>query len=237
MKGLLVRVGADQSVYGGSWNGPVDSHTRDFVYVPIPDDGPFHPGLATPYLLVASHLGGKWPSLPSYLAGRDMHLDPDFSWLTYGDQGQQRAVQINTKVGQGDLLVFYAGLRDIHPNQQLVYAIIGLFVIDQIVHASSVPAARWHENAHTRRSVPYSAVEIVVRAHAGVSGRLDRCIPIGDYREGAYRVWKDLLTTWGGLTVKNGYLQRSARLPEFCNAAQFYQWFCAQGIALKQLNN
>jgi hypothetical protein len=111
MKALLVRVGADQSEWGGHWNGPVDSTTHEFVYVSIPDDGPFHPGLATPYSALKAHLGGKWPSLPSHLAGREMHLDPDFSNLTYGDQGQ-RARQIQTKLGPGDLLVFYAGLRE-----------------------------------------------------------------------------------------------------------------------------
>lgn len=231
-----MRVGADQSQLGGYWNGPVDSSTGEFVYVPIPDNGPFHPGLATPYSLVALHLDGKWPSLPGHLAGGYMHLDPDFSWLTYGDQGQ-RAVQINTKVGQGDLLVFYAGLRDVHPNPQLVYAIIGLFVIDPPVPASSVPAARWQENAHTRRSVPYSPFEIVVRARPEISGRLDRCLPIGGYRNRAYRVWEDLLSAWGGLTVKDGYIQRSARLPEFCNAAQFYRWFLAQNVVLLPRNN
>jgi hypothetical protein len=119
----------------------------------------------------------------------------------------------------------------------LVYAIIGLFVIDHIVPASGVPASRWQENAHTRRSVPYSAGEIVVRARLGVSGRLDRCIPIGAYRDRAYRVWPHLLTAWEGLRVKDGYLQRSARLPEFTDADKFYDWFCAQKVALLPRNN
>ena len=129
MKGLLVRIAADQSEGGGFWNGPVDGSTGEYVYVPIPDDGPFHPGMATPYSTVAAHLGGRWPVLPPRLAGADMHLDPDFSHLTYGDQGQ-RAVQIKGKLVPGDFIVFYAGLRDIHSRTQLVYAIIGLLVID-----------------------------------------------------------------------------------------------------------
>jgi hypothetical protein len=83
----------------------------------------------------------------------------------------------------------------------------------------------------------YSAGDIVVRAVPGVSGRLDRCLPIGDYRNRAYRVRKHLLSARGGLTVKNGYIQRSARLPEFCNATQFYRWFLAQNVALLPRNN
>ena len=39
MKGLLVRVGADQSEGGGRWNGLVNSRTGEFVYVPIPETG------------------------------------------------------------------------------------------------------------------------------------------------------------------------------------------------------
>ena len=46
-----------------------------------------------------------------------------------------------------------------------------------------------------------------------------------------------LLTAWGGLGVRNGYLQRSARLPELVNAAQFYDWFKAQKVALLPRNN
>jgi hypothetical protein len=69
---------------------------------------------------------------------------------------------------------------------------------------------------------------MIVRARRGVSGRLKRCIPIGEYRDRAYRVRRDLLSAWGGLDVKNGYVQRSARLPEFRDAALFYRWFLAQ---------
>ena len=165
-----------------------------------------------------------------------MHLDPDFDHLTYGDGGE-RAKQIRTKVGRGDLLVFYAGMRDVQPPAGLVYALIGLYVVEDIVSALTVPVPRRHENAHTRRILAAGAGDIVVRARRKVSGRLERCIPIGSYRARAYRVWPKLLAAWGGLSVKNGYLQRSARLPEFTNARRFYDWFLAQGVALLPHNN
>lgn len=236
MKGLLVRVAADQSEGGGYWNGPADSCSGEFVYVAIPESVPMHPGLNKPYSGLGSPLAGLGAKLPPHLSAQDMHLDPDFDHLTYGDQGE-RAKQIRTKVGRGDLLVFYAGMRDVQPPAGLVYALIGLYVVEDVVSALTVPAARRHENAHTRCILAAGASDIVVRARQEVSGRLERCIPIGGYRERAYRVWPELLTAWGGLSVNNGYLQRSARLPEFSHADRFYDWFKAQNVGLLPHNN
>lgn len=236
MRGLLIRVGADQSAGGGSWNGPVDSRTGEFVYVAIPESSPTHPGLNKPYAALHALLGGHGIVLPGHLTAQDMHLDPDFDHLTYGDQGE-RAKQIGAKLGPDDLIVFFAGMRDVLPAPQLVYAIIGIYFIEQITPAARVAAGNWHENAHTRRVLPAGAMDIVVRARAGVSGRLKRCIPVGDYRRRAYRVWPHLLTAWGGLSVRDGYLQRSARLPEFIDAARFYRWFLSQNVPILQTNN
>src|SRR5688572_19684152 len=88
MKGLLVRVAADQSERGGSWNGPVDSRSREFVYVAIAEFSQTHRGLNKPYTPVGAALGALGSTLPWHLATTDMHLDPDFENLTYGDQGE-----------------------------------------------------------------------------------------------------------------------------------------------------
>jgi len=85
MKGLLVRVAADQSEGGGNWNGPVDSETGEFVYVSIPDDSTMRAGLEKPYRLLEPALARFGQRLPMHLGDRNMHLDPDFSHLTYGD--------------------------------------------------------------------------------------------------------------------------------------------------------
>ena len=54
---------------------------------------------------------------------------------------------------QGDLLVFYGGLRPVHPcEHRLIYALKGMYVVQDVVHASDVPRDRWHENAHVRKS-------------------------------------------------------------------------------------
>jgi hypothetical protein len=79
------------------------------------------------------------------------HLDPDFEYLTYGDQGQ-RGKRIDNLLKAEDLLAFFAALRPVDgPLRPLVYAIIGLYVVDEIVSAVSIPESRWFENAHTRR--------------------------------------------------------------------------------------
>jgi hypothetical protein len=235
MRGLLVRVAADQSKGGGSWNGPADSSNHEFVYAAIPESVPVRSGTRKPYAALRQPLNRFGLDLPSHLKKGHMHLDPDFDHLTYGDGGE-RAKQIHAKIGSGDLLVFYSGMRDVQPPGVLVYALIGLYVVDEIIPVHSVEPDRMHENAHTRRANLRHG-EIVVRARRRLSGRLKQYIPIGDYRERAYRVWPKLLKEWGGLTVKNGYLQRSARLPEFSQADRFYDWFQAQNVPLLSRNN
>ncbi len=235
MRGLLVRVAADQSRGGGGWNGPADSLNREFVYAAIPESFPVRPRTRKPFAALKQPLNRFGLSLPSHLVKGHMHLDPDFDHLTYGDGGE-RAKQISTKIGPGDLLVFYSGMRDVQPPSVLVYALIGLYLVEEVVSVHSVERDRMHENAHTRRANLRDG-EIVVRARRGVSGRLKQYIPIGDYRELAYRVWPKLLKEWGGLSVKNGYLQRSARLPEFSKAERFYDWFQEQNVPLLARNN
>ncbi|MGD0896815.1 MAG: hypothetical protein ABR915_03195 [Thermoguttaceae bacterium] len=245
MKALLVRIGIDQA-YGG-WNAPVDAEGR-FVYVPIPESPGtrFHPGLDRRY-------GEVLPALrrfcrehdcdlcgdlrfPEGLLKRAMHLDPDFDCLTYGDEGARRGAGMVDMVA-GDLLVFYGGLRPVHEcEHRLVYALMGMYVVKEVVPAADVPPERWHENAHVRK-IKRGETDIVVRAKPGVSGRFDRCVPIGEWRSGAYRVRNDVLDAWGGLSVKDGFIQRSAVPPTFSNPRKFLKWLPKQGIRLVARNN
>jgi hypothetical protein len=234
MRGLLVRVGID-STYG-EWNAPVRTATREFVYVSIPEEALDHlrGGLTRYYEEFLPPLNQFGQVLPDALHGMPTHLDPDFGLLTYGDQGQ-RGRPIATLV-ENDFIVFYAALRPMEgPPRPLFYGIIGFYVVREVVPAIGIPEERWSENAHTRR-VP-GPDDIVVRAKQKVSGRLRFAIPIGTWRNGAYRVLPALLTAWGGLSVRDGYIQRSARLPEFSDAATFYGWFLAQGAELVEENN
>jgi hypothetical protein len=233
MKGLLVRVGIDST--DGCWNAPMRLASSEFSYVTITDSRPMRKGLARCYdefIPVVKRFG---VDLPSLLTRKNTHLDPDFDYLTYGDQGQ-RGKRIQSLLTDGDLLAFFAALRAVDgPARPLIYALIGLYVVEEIVLAKSVPRSRWAENAHTRR-VPANG-DVVVRAKPGVSGRLRHCIPIGEMRDRVYRVRQDLLVAWGGLDIKDGYIQRSVRLPAFHNTAKFYRWFLAQRPELIQRNN
>lgn len=236
MKALLVRVGADQSVGGGCWNSAIDSATGEFVYVAIPESKAVLAGQVRPYTALASSLERFGASLPPNLATRHMHLDPDFDYLTYGDQGE-RASQLRQQLSPGDRLVFYASLADVRDGGRLVYALIGMFIVDRLVLARDIPAAERDCNAHSRRVLAADADDIVVIGRKGVSGRLRRCLPIGEWRRGAYRVREDLLAAWGGLSVNDGWIQRSARLPRFLDPERFGAWFIAQSPELVAANN
>ena len=233
---LLVRVGADQSAGGGSWNAPVDGNSGDFAYVAIPETRLVHIGMEKPYSSLTSVLTRFRVQLPPYLRLQHMHLDPDFAHLTYGDQGQ-RAKQLRTNLHANDTIVFYAGLADVRGASELVYAIVGLFVVQDFLLAAEIPANDRDTNAHSRRVLAPGAEDLVVRACPGVSGRLKRCLPIGEYRDRAYRVRRDLLDEWGGLSVRDGYLQRSARLPRFLDPPRFLRWMERQRPVLVQANN
>ncbi|MFZ3210841.1 MAG: hypothetical protein WA188_04945 [Terriglobales bacterium] len=246
MRAILVRVAVDHSY--GCWNAPVDPESGQFVYVPIPEkDGtPFLPGLAYGYERIMPALSAFCQrfsrhsedqlGFPKALQKRHMHLDPDFEHLTYGDRGDRRGAGIS-EMTDGDLLVFYSGLCPIRPvKDKLIYALVGLYVVREVVLARNVPHDLRDQNAHTRKR-NIGEPDIVVRAKPGVSGRLEQCIPIGEWRDRAYRVRNDLLKAWGGLSVRGGYIQRSAAPPTFHDAKRFYDWFRRQPVQLVNRNN
>jgi len=180
-------------------------------------------------------LSGIGVSLPGKWRGHAAHLDPDFGFLSYGDQGA-RARRIEDVLGSpgGGFIAFYAALRDVQTGQ-LVDALIGIFDVAELVAAEDVPSSRWHENAHTRRCS--HGGDIIVRGAPGKSGRLTRCIVIGRYRDRAHRVDTSTLNAWGGLTVRDGYIQRSARLPEFQQPQRFIAWLRTRKPKLSASNN
>lgn len=229
-----MRVGADCTDAGGGWNGPIDRTTGTFAYVPIPEPEPVRAGLETPFSRWAPAVERLGACLPARLRDRPAHADPDFGRLTYGDR-RERGRQIRDKLARGDLLVFYAGLRDVGDGR-LVYALIGLFTIRRIDRARDLPPERWAENAHTRRC-EIGETDVVVAGCEGGSGRFDRALEFAGCREGAYRVFPKLLAEWGGLGVRNGYVQRSARLPELCAPGRFLDWLGRQGVGLVARDN
>ncbi len=233
MQGLLVRVAVDSTA--GEWNGPVDPETREFVYVPIPEQPErVRPGHERKYAECEPALRQMGLGLPSWLApSRPMHLDPDFENLTYGDC-TPRGNPIRS-MQDGDFLVFYAGLRSVRPPENLVYAIIGFYEVAEVVTAEDVPECRWGENAHTRRLE--NRGDVIVRAKPGRSGRCTRCIPIGEYRNSSYRVTPALLERWGDISANDGFIQRSAVLQRFLHSDRFMEWFRGQDVVLVEDNS
>lgn len=239
MTGLLVRVGIDSDF--GKWNAPC-AQDGSFCYVPM--------GVGTPvtahdsrYLRFGRHVGKylnrfghfdrrcRFPEKLPMIA----HCDPDFRHLTYGDQGR-RAARIRKQLGEGDFLAFYAGLRSIETGM-LVYSIIGFYVIEKMIDGHSAPKRLWHRNEHTRHGGCKDLGTSVVFASRGESGRLLSHIPIGSYRNGAYRVFPSLLRAWGAIDVNDGYIQRSGHLPRFERPASFIHWFHRQRPTLVAHDN
>jgi hypothetical protein len=233
-RALLIRVGADSTPLGGSWNPPMDSRTGEFAYVPILEECDTRADLRTGYDDAAKACARFGCTLPGRLQRQTSHLDPDFAALTYGDQ-KSRANQISSKLAGGDLIAFYASFQDV-ATATLVYALIGLYRIAKIERAGTVADGDRWRSAHTRRD-PVRGSEVVVTADSATSGRFRRGVEFCDRRDGAYRIRRDLLAEWGGVTVKDGYVQRSARLPELSDPRRFLTWLTRQDVELLHRNN
>ena len=100
----------------------------------------------------------------------------------------------------------------------------------------TVPHKLWGQNAHTRRT-EHRGTDIIVRGVLGESGRLKRAIPIGEWRDRAYRVRRDLLDAWGDISSRDGYIQRSAVPPKLLNPSRFLEWLEAQSPEFVPENN
>lgn len=265
MRGLLVRVGIDQSIESGYWNAPINTDTNRFMFVPICDrynnSGYLEngrrvykdeiPAALKEFQKECGIANSRCFDLPDRLSDQPMHLDPDFKNLTYGDD-QKRGSRL-AGFSEGDFIAFYAALKPIDgkKKQDLVYALIGLFMLEgSPLKASAVPHKKRLLNAHTRWNESKDG-DIVVFAKPGCSGLFSQCLPIGEPRGigNVYRVKTELLDSWGGekmkdgclqkgIDIRDGYLQRSGYLPEFLEPEQFKSWLDVQlkanGISLHQ---
>ena len=245
-RGYLVRVGIDSKY--GKWNAPMDPVTNEFVYIPIPEDEKFsiRKGMKIEFntfnkdlnrfrrkLKDVSHV---YFELPKDLKFSHAHLDPDIRYLAYGDNGRRRGAGVST-LEKGDFVVFYSALKPVKQCiHKLVYALVGILVVEKIHKAVERAKEDYYKNAHTRKD-KFGEADIIVTGQKDVSGRFEKCIPIGEWRDRAYRVRKDLLDEWGGLSVTNGFIQLSAVPPEFIDAEKFSKWLNKKKINLLNKNN
>lgn len=154
-RGLLVRVGIDKTY--GRYNAPINPDTNDYLYIPIPqNNNNFRPGMETtfddllPYFYSWSQRNATEIEFPQYLKNKACHLDPDFHFLTYGDQGTGRGWRI-AELKEWDFLVFFASFNPIKKcDYNLIYALYGIMVVEKLLRVCEIPESEFHKNAHTR---------------------------------------------------------------------------------------
>jgi hypothetical protein len=245
MKGVLLRVGYDTTPKGGSWNAPVDIRSFDYVYVPIAghEDRYEHLGSCPTYGSVSSALARLGVALPPHLApDTKVHLDPDFGSLTFGEPYRDKSGKLSSRgqtlnqLDPGDFIAFFAGFRPVRSTRSspLVYCLFGLLRVQSKTFVGDLPTEKRCACAHGRRKGAEN--DLVIWGDPKMSGRFQKAIPIGDYRDGAYRVTRELLGDWGDLSVNDGYIQRSARPPFFLEAEKFLRWLSLQEGSSPLLN-
>ena len=235
-----MRVGIDKTF--GQYNAPINPVTNDYLYMPIPEDRHrFKVDMHTSYANIAPHFK-KWAKenkfnddFPAHLQQRNCHLDPDFSCLTYGDQGTGRGSRVR-QLNNGDFIAFFASFKPISPSpHKLIYALFGIITVDRIVKVENLPHEQCHLNAHSR-ILDVNGDHLVVFGQSNRSGRFDKAIPIGENRDGAYRVTQETLDAWGGLGVKNGFIQRSVCPPWFADPTRFMAWIDSKDYSVIAAN-
>lgn len=230
MKGILLRVGCDSTKAGGFWNAPVDPDSWIYVYVPIPEEAKYrHISKCPTYRAFKKSVERFNVQLPKNLQAARVHLDPDFESLTFGEPFDHRKKilssrgQIINQLKKGDFIAFYASFRPTKPiKHKLAYCLFGILYIGRKSFVNQLNNSDKTNCAHGRRIG--AEKDLVVWGVKGKSGRFEQAILIGEYRDKAYRVSSDILKKWGGLKVKNGYIQRSARPPFFKCPKQFLAW-------------
>ena len=233
VNGVLLRVGCDSTTKGGRWNPPVDPRTWEYAYVPIPEGSYAHDFLCPTYEEFDGIVQRFGVALPAHLPlTRCVHLDPDFVSLSIGEphypgRGLSSRGRILAKLEAGDFIAFYASFRPTSAYaERLAYCLFGLFNIGEIACVGELSAEQRARCAHGRRAG--AARDLVVWVDPQTSGRFPRAIPIGEFRNRAYRVRRDMLGKWGGLSVRDGYIQRSAIPPRFCDPHRFLAWLEAR---------
>lgn len=181
-KVLCLRVGIDLGC--GGTLGPIFPDGT-FEYVPIPESPQYVGPRSVYYRDLPARSGGM---LAQYVSRRyreaAAHYDPEFETFTYGDPTPKKRTQL-LRLNDGDLLVFYAGLRPVGSRSASRLYIIGYFTVASV--ESIAPTNLWPPmdaphllaNAHLRRNRADDGL-VVVCGHAQTSKLLDRAIAISD---------------------------------------------------------
>jgi hypothetical protein len=170
-KALLLRVGIDSGC--GGTLGPIFSDGT-FEYVPIPESSQYvSPRSLYFHDLPTRHGGMLAQYVPAKYREAAAHYDPEFKTFTYGDPTRNKRAQL-LRLDNGDLLVFYAGLRPVESRAASRLYIIGYFTVasvESISAANSWPPPNFSHllgNAHLRRNRPDDGL-VVVCGHTRAS--------------------------------------------------------------------
>ncbi|MGH8273792.1 MAG: hypothetical protein ACRES9_06000 [Gammaproteobacteria bacterium] len=179
---LLLRVGIDSGC-GGTLAPIFPDGT--FEYIPIPEN-PKYVSSRSVYFrdLPARHSEPLTQYVPRKFRDEAAHLDPEFDTFTYGDPGRLKRSQL-LRLVNGDMLVFYAGLRPPGARKGSSLYVIGYFDIASVKQIE--PTLPWPpqnmpdlaKNAHLRRNRPDQGL-VVVSGHAERSRLFDKAIAISD---------------------------------------------------------
>lgn len=197
---LLLRVGMDLG-FGGL--GPLFPDGT-FEFVPIPDDPSQTSDRTLYYRDIPARSGGSIARfVPARHRHSPAHYDPEFETFTYGDPTKNKRRQI-LRLGSGDLLVFYAGLRPPEQTQGSKLYIIGYFIIRRIHVITSLspwpPLAheRLWSNAHLRRNEGDEDL-VVVEGDPARSRLLTHAVPLSDGRQDILPEMTELLGLSGSV--------------------------------------
>jgi hypothetical protein len=154
MKAMLLRVGIDKSSDGVL--SPIFPD-GSFEYIPLSEKDE-KSGEKRTYADLTGRKGKPLSSyLPSGVAGRKVHLDPEFTTFTYGDIGRKAGYLL--KLEPGDILVFYAGLTPyLESEHSEALYIIGYFTVKEIVDTGNSSTSKirrikqqYPNNSHPKR--------------------------------------------------------------------------------------
>lgn len=112
------------------------------------------------------------------------HYDPEFETFTYGDPTRNKRAQL-LRLIDGDLLIFYAGLRPVGSRAASRLYVIGYFTVAfvECMKATDPWPPKNHPhilgNAHLRRNQRDDSL-VVVCGHTRASRLLDRAIAISN---------------------------------------------------------
>ena len=115
-----------------------------------------------------------------------MHLDPEFETMTYGEPAHPKIDQM-LSLNQGDLLIFYAGLKPNSIEEELSRVfIVGYFLVTKTTYLENLNPNDYAtlrqelgNNAHLYREEPDRELAIV-SGNKKDSKLLDKALPLSD---------------------------------------------------------